>query len=109
MRRLVVITALLAALLAPATVSAAQKDGCPASASDWELMTVTGFATLFFPHLLPGQWETLADFTAAIATYDGNGDGWICAKITTGEEYNPQSHWAGTWFAITRDNNANGS
>jgi len=68
-------------------------------------------AATVWPLLLDqSPWTDQNDFQESVVrAYDRNGDGSVCLKTTSGDEYNPKSHWAGTWLFLTRDNNSNGS
>jgi hypothetical protein len=104
--------ALTGALLLAAPASADQKSGCPASPVEvWEELTVETIAATIWPLLLDqSPYTGQQDFQESILRpYDKNGDGLLCMKTTSGDEYNPKSHWAGTWYFIYRDNNSNGS
>jgi hypothetical protein len=120
MRRPVTLALAFGLLLATAgSAVAAPKTNCPPSIADWELTTADVLATEIFPVLLePSDFPTIEDLTTALASYDANGDGYICVKEQGGYNYNPQSHWyqlgielfgEPVRFWIPRDNNANGS
>jgi len=104
--------ALTGILMVAGPASADQKTGCPASPIEvWEELTVETVATTVWPLLLDqSPWTDQNAFQeSGVRPYDRNGDGLVCMKTTSGDEYNPKSHWAGTWLFITRDNNSNGS
>ena len=90
MRR--VVPLILAAALCAATVgsAAAAAPPCPAS---WEAKTTLQAATDFFPHLLPGQFTSPAEFADVIAADVKDDDGQVCVKLMWGETLNPRSHW----------------
>jgi hypothetical protein len=99
-------------LLMAGPASAEQKSGCPASPVEvWEELTVETVAATIWPLLLDqSPWTDQNDFQESfVRALDRNGDGSLCMKTTSGDEYNPKSHWAGTWFFVYRDNNSNGS
>ena len=108
MRRFIFAAVLVTALAAPATAAAAPKAGCPVSASGWEESSVQQLAADFFPHLLPGQFANVGELAGALAAYDANGDGMLCAKWMWDEELNPNANWYGVVQLLPRDNNANG-
>jgi hypothetical protein len=82
---------LLAALLTAlaALPAAAAPPPCPAS---WQWATAQQAAAAFFPHLLPGQFASVADFEAVLIDDVGDNDG-LCMKMMWGFELNPKSHW----------------
>lgn len=99
-------------LIVAGPASAEQKTGCPASPVEvWEELSVETMAATIWPLLLDqSPFTGQLDFQESILRpYDNNGDGLLCMKTTSGDEYNPKSHWAGTWYFIYRDNNSNGS
>ena len=102
--------ALTGILMLAGPASADPKKGCPVG-TGWEELTVEAVAAVVWPELL--DQSPFADqeefLELAVRPYDRNGDGSICLKITSGDEFNPKSHWAGTWFFVPRDNNSNGS
>jgi len=72
-----------------------------ACATPWELSTVHDTAVDFFPHLLPGQFETAAELEAALGPLeDKDGDGDICVKQLWGYDLNPNSHWYHLGFEV---------
>lgn len=95
MRRVSISLVLAAALVAmPMTVLAAPKSGCPNASSGWQRVSPTQAATLFFSHLLPGQFTNIADFAAEIdAIFDKDGDDWVCIRLAWGYDLNPNAHW----------------
>lgn len=73
----------------------------PACPVTWELATVHDTAVDFFPHLLPGQFDTAAEFEAVLAAAeDADGDGWVCVKHLWGDALNPNSHWYRLGFEV---------
>ena len=104
--------ALTGILMVAGPASADPKSGCPASPVEvWEELTVETVAATIWPKLLDqSPWTDQNDFQESfVRALDRNEDGWLCMKTTSGDEYNPKSHWAGTWFFLHRDNNSNGS
>ena len=93
MRRSLVLFVFLGLLmLIPGAAQGAPKTGCPSDSSPWELVTVAEAAADFFPHLLPGQFSTVAEFAAAIdAVTDNNGNDSICRRT---KAFNTNSHWS---------------
>jgi hypothetical protein len=86
-----VIPLVLAALLAAfgALPAAAAAPPCPAS---WQWATAEQAAAGFFPHLLPGQFATVAEFESVLIADVGDDDG-LCMKLMWGWDLNPKSHW----------------
>ena len=104
MRRALASTLVAAVLLAlPATALAAPKDGCAAAASGWHALSVAQAAEDFFPHLLPGQFESAEEFAETLDAYDRDGDDLACVKLMWGAELNPNSHWYRVGFEIGLD------
>ena len=92
MRRVLafVLSTLLMLAFASAPVAAAPA-ACPTS---WELATVHDTAVDFYPHLLPGQFETAVEFEAFLGSLEDNdGDGDVCVQRLWGYDLNPKSHW----------------
>ena len=107
-RRLLTLISAIALLLATSSVVvAAQKEGCPSASSGWRVSTPEDAAHEFWPHLLPGQFASEAEFAAVIAANDDrDGDGTICIRRSWGEELNPNSNWYGVHALHVRDNTA---
>jgi hypothetical protein len=111
-----VLSVLAAMLLAPG-VGAAQKTGCSAGESVWQLQSIEEAAAEFFPHLFPGQFATADEFADAItALVDRNGDGLACTTVKVFD--NPNSHYYKLGIEVLGeptqklgilDNNKNGS
>jgi hypothetical protein len=120
MRRLSLVPLTVALVLALATPAlAAPKSGCPNEASGWQAMSPSDAAEMFFPHLWPGPFPTVAALEADIrANYDQDGDDSVCIKLQWGEALNPNSHWyrigiegplaEPVWVMLVTGNNANG-
>jgi hypothetical protein len=68
---------------------AAAPPPCPAA---WQWATAQQAAAGFFPHLLPGQFASVADFEAVLIDDVGDDDG-LCIKLMWGYALNPNSHW----------------
>jgi hypothetical protein len=91
-----VLAAMLTAFAA-APVAAAPA-ACPTS---WESATVHNTAVDFFPHLVPGQFATAAEFEVVISAMDDrDDDGVVCVKHAWGWALNPNSHWYRLGFEL---------
>ena len=72
----------------------------PACPTTWQRATVHDTAVDFFPHLLPGQFETAAEFETVLAAESADGDPVVCVKHLWGDALNPKSHWYQLGFEV---------
>lgn len=94
----------------PVTQAVPPEAGCPIGPSspgwpdgEWELWSNEALAEA----IATEGWVDYETAYAAIADKeDKNGDGYVCAKVQSGEKWNPNSPNAGLDFFVYRDNSS---
>ena len=67
-------------------------------------------ATIWPEPIAQSPWADQSDFQESyVRGQDRNGEGSLCMKTTSGDEYDPKSHWSGVFFFVFTDSTSNGS